>query len=189
MPRTLLLFGSGPGIGNNIAATFASRGPIDHVVLLSRNLQRLQNEDAPFVRNAAPNVKVDTLRADLSDLAALPSVLAQLDELTRASAVEVVYYNAARIKPTDPVLSVDIDEIEEDFRLISLSLVKGAQRTQVLSLNRAFSDAGVHCALVTVEGQVSPDNKVLSPKNIAAEAFGLWQRGEGVEVNLKEPGQ
>ncbi|KZM19324.1 uncharacterized protein EKO05_0002976 [Ascochyta rabiei] len=234
MTRTLLLFGAGPGIGNNVAATFASKGAIDHVVLLGRNTDRLQNEDAPFVLNAAPNVKADTLRADLSDLDSLPSVLSQLDNLTRDSAVEVVYYNAARIKPSDPVLSVDVKEIEEDFRLqvlalhlvaqhylpqlqqhppaesnfkpallvtnshlpwdpvpqlISLSLVKGAQRTQMLSLNRAFSDTRVHCALVTVEGQVGPDNKVLSPRNIADEAFKLWQRSEGVEVNLKEPGQ
>jgi hypothetical protein len=33
--------------------------------------------------------------------------------------VEVVYYNAARIKPTDPVLDVGVKEIEEDFRVRS----------------------------------------------------------------------
>lgn len=56
----------------------------------------------------------------------------------------------------------------------------------MLALNRAYGPSGVHCALVSVEGVVAPENKVLSPKNIAAEAFGLWTRGEGVEVNLKE---
>lgn len=117
MTRTLLLFGAGPGIGNNIAATFASRGPIDHVILLSRNTARLQNEDAPFVRSAAPNAKIDTLTADLSDLDALPNVLAQLDDLTAKSSVEVVYYNPARIQPSSPMLSVDVKEIEEDFRV------------------------------------------------------------------------
>ena len=74
-------------------------------------------------------------------------------------------------------------------QLISLSLVKGAQRTQVISLNRAFGESGVHCALISVEGVVDPKNKVLSPANIAKEAYELWQKGKGVEVNLQEPGQ
>lgn len=116
MTRTLLLFGAGPGIGDNVAATFTSAG-IEHVVLLGRNKERLQNEDAPFVSKAASNVKVDILRADLSDLDSIPQVLKELDDLTKGEDVEVVYYNAARIKPTDPVLDVSVAEIEEDFRV------------------------------------------------------------------------
>ena len=117
MTRTLLLFGAGPGIGDNVASTFASKGSIDHVVLLGRNTDRLTNEDVPFVQKAASNVKVDTLRADLSDLESIPKVLSQLDDLTKGEDIEVVYYNAARIKPTDPVLDVDVKEIDEDFRV------------------------------------------------------------------------
>lgn len=120
MTRTLLLFGAGPGIGNHVAATFASKGNIDHVILLGRNTNRLQNEDAPFVQRAASNVKVDTLHADLSDLESIPKVLEQLADLTKGEDIEVVYYNAARIKPSDPVLSVDVKEIEEDFRVHSI---------------------------------------------------------------------
>ncbi|KAF2630377.1 NAD(P)-binding protein [Macroventuria anomochaeta] len=234
MSRTLLLFGAGPGIGDNVAATFASSGSIDHIVLLGRNTDRLQNEAAVFVQKAASNVKVDTLRADLSDLDSIPKVLSQLDDLTKGEDIEVVYYNAARIKPTDPVLDVDVKEIEDDLRvtvlalhlisqhyipllqstskssptskpallvtnshlpwdpvpqLISLSLVKGAQRTQVISLNRAFGESGVHCGLISVEGVVDPKNKVLNPANIAKKVLEFWQKGEGVEVNLKEPQQ
>ena len=74
-------------------------------------------------------------------------------------------------------------------QLISLSLVKGAQRTQVISLNRAFSGSGVHCGLISVEGLVNPKNKVLSPANIAKEVYEFWQKGEGLEINLKELGQ
>lgn len=74
-------------------------------------------------------------------------------------------------------------------QLISLSLVKGAQRTQVVSLNRAFGEKGVHCGLVTVQGVVDLKNKVLSPENIAREVLDFWQRGEGVEINLVEPGE
>lgn len=71
-------------------------------------------------------------------------------------------------------------------QLLSLSLVKAAQRTQVVSLNRAFADTGVHCGLINVQGVVDPGNKVLSPKNIAGEVVDFWKRGKGVEVNLKE---
>ena len=70
-------------------------------------------------------------------------------------------------------------------QLISLSLVKGAQRTQVISLNRAFAGTGVHCGLVNVQGVVDPENNVLSPKNIAKEVVKFWKKGEGVEVNVK----
>lgn len=117
MTRTLLLFGAGPGIGNNVAATFASRGSLDHIILLSRNTTRLRNDDAPFVQAAAPNARVDTLQIDLSDLDSIPRVLAQLDELTTGEDVEVVYFNAARIQPSETVLSVGVGEIEEDFRV------------------------------------------------------------------------
>lgn len=116
MTRTLLLFGAGPGIGDNVAATFSAAG-IEHVVLLGRSQERLQSNDAPFVQKAASGVKVDTLRADLGDLDSVPHVLKELDRLTAGEDVEVVYYNAARIKPTDPVLDVGVKEIEEDFRV------------------------------------------------------------------------
>lgn len=117
MTRTLLLFGAGPGIGDNVAATFASQGNFSHIILLGRNKDRLSNEDAAFVQKAAPDAKVDTLRADLSDLASIPGVLKQVDELTAGEEIEVIYYNAATIKPTDPVLDVSVAEIEEDLRV------------------------------------------------------------------------
>jgi|SRR5690242_1106868 len=117
MTRTLLLFGAGPGIGNHVAATLASSGGLTHVILLGRNSERLTREDAPFVLKAAPDAKVDVLRADLGDVDSIPGVLKQLDELTKGEDIEVVYYNAARIQPTDPVLDVGVREIEEDLRV------------------------------------------------------------------------
>ncbi|KAF2992928.1 hypothetical protein E8E13_000883 [Curvularia kusanoi] len=114
--RALLLFGAGPGIGSNVAATFASRGNLSHIVLLGRNQDRLSKEDAPFVSSSAPDAKVSVVRADLSDLASIPGVLQEVDKLTKDEDVEVVYYNAARIKPTAAALDVDAGEIEEDLR-------------------------------------------------------------------------
>ncbi|KAH7087602.1 short-chain dehydrogenase/reductase-like protein SDR [Paraphoma chrysanthemicola] len=235
MTRALIVFGAGPGIGNHTAAAFASKG-INHIILLARNTQRLETEDAPFVRKASPSVKVDTLRVDLADLASIPAVLQKLDTLTQHDDVEVVFLNAARIKLGD-VLGVSVGEIDEDFKttnlalyiiaqhylpklqslattsptktpsfrpallvtnshlpwdpvpqLLSLSLVKAAQRNMVQSFNRAFSDKGVHVGLISVEGTVTSENKVLNPMNIAERTVEFWEGGveAGLEVNLRE---
>jgi len=125
MTRTLVVFGAGPGIGNNTAAEFASKG-IDHIILLARNTQRLQNEDAPFVTNHSNSVKVDTLPLDLANLDSIPDALKELDVLTEGEDIEVIFFNAARIKPSD-TLGVDVKEIEEDFRTTNLALYLIAQ--------------------------------------------------------------
>lgn len=145
MTRTLIVFGAGPGIGNNVAAEFASKG-IHHVILLSRDTQRLQNEDAPFVSKGNASVKVDTLRIDLSDLASIPSVLKELDGMTQGEDVEVVFFNAARIKPSE-VLGVSVEEIDEDFKvplrlLLYLSFVQhyhGILTASLISDNQSIS--------------------------------------------------
>ena len=115
MTRTLIIFGAGPGIGNHVASEFASKG-IEHVILLSRNTERLEKEDAPFVGKSNASVKVDILRIDLADTKSIPDILKQLDSMTEGENVEVVFFNAARIKPND-VLSVSVEEIEEDFKV------------------------------------------------------------------------
>ncbi|OAG09256.1 NAD(P)-binding protein, partial [Paraphaeosphaeria sporulosa] len=123
--RTIVTFGAGPGIGNHISAEFALHG-FNHVILLSRNEQRLSAEDAPFVSKVGPNVKVDTLRLDLSDTPSIPSVLNKIDDLTQDEDLEVVFFNAARIKPSG-VLDVSVEEIEEDFKTTNVSLYTIAQ--------------------------------------------------------------
>jgi short-subunit dehydrogenase len=110
IPLTIL-----PNIPQHVAAQFASKG-IDHIILLSRNTQRLADSDAPFVSKASPDVKVSTLRLDLADLASIPGVLKELYTLTQGEDVEVVFFNAARIQPND-VLSVSVEEIDEDFKV------------------------------------------------------------------------
>lgn len=99
--------------------------------------------------------------------------------------------SASNSSPLKPALLVTNSHLPWDPApvLLSLSLVKAAQRTQVIALNRAYAEKGVHCGLVNAHGVVDPGNKVLSPKNIAREAYEFWQRGEGVDVNLIEPGK
>lgn len=110
-----LIVGTGPGIGNHTVAQFASHG-FNHAVLLARNESRLQNEDTAFVAKASSSIKIDTIRLDLSDLSSIPSVLQKIDGLTQGEDVEVVFFNAARIKQSG-ILEVSVEEIEEDFRV------------------------------------------------------------------------
>ena len=229
MARTLIVFGAGSGIGDNVAAEFAPKG-INHIILLSRNTERLQNEDAPFVSKGNSNVKVDTLHIDLADIKSIPSVLEDLDSLTEGEDVEVIFFNAARVKPGE-VLGVDVEEIEEDFKttnlslyiisqhyipklqglaksnislkpaflvtsshlpwdpipqLLSLSLVKAAQKNMVDSFRRYFGDGGIHFGLVHVEGTVAPENKVLNPETIAKRTVAFWEGGKGECINIRE---
>ncbi|CAA9958061.1 DltE Short-chain dehydrogenase [Pyrenophora teres f. maculata] len=230
--RTLIVFGAGPGIGDHIAAQFALSTPISHIVLLARNTTRLSTSDAPFVSSHNASIKVSTLVIDLSDLSSIPGVLEKLDSMTTGEDVEVILFNAARIRAASP-LDFDVGEIEEDLRtttlslylisqhyvprlqsltsskpsykpallvtnshlpwdpvpqLLSLSVVKAAQKNMVDSLSRAFSSSGVHVGLLHVEGVVAPENKVLNPKTIAERAVKFWEEGVagGVRIRIRE---
>jgi short-subunit dehydrogenase len=110
--RTIVVFGSGPGIGNHVASEFVSNG-FNHVILLARNENRLL-EDKAAIAKTSSNVKVDTFRLDLSDLASIPSVLKKIEQV--APELDVVFFNAARIKSSG-VLEVPVQEIEEDFKV------------------------------------------------------------------------
>jgi hypothetical protein len=46
----------------------------------------------------------------------------------------------------------------------------------------------VHIGLISVEGAVAPENKVLNPKTIAERAVAFWEanKKEEVEVNIRE---
>jgi NAD(P)-dependent dehydrogenase (short-subunit alcohol dehydrogenase family) len=68
--------------------------------------------------------------------------------------------------------------------LLSLSLVKAAQKNMVQSLQLAFGEKGVHVGLVTVEGVVGVDEEVRNPKNIARRTVEFWEGKEGLEVRI-----
>ena len=59
--------------------------------------------------------------------------------------------------------------------LVSLSMVKSAQRALVLSLAAKFG-SDVHIALLKVGGVVSPEAKNLSPENIANKCWELYKQ-------------
>jgi len=118
--RTLLVFGSGPGIGNHVAAEFASHG-FTHIILAARNQQRLQ-ESAAFIKSKSPSpdsVQIDTIQVNLADLESLPSVIKNIEKLTEK--VDVIFYNAARLYDGKG-LETSYQDIDEDLKITTLAL-------------------------------------------------------------------
>jgi hypothetical protein len=54
---------------------------------------------------------------------------------------------------------------------------------------QTYKESGVHCALVSVGGQVAPDNKELNPGNIAKKTWSLFNQPRDswkLEVEIME---
>jgi hypothetical protein len=77
-------------------------------------------------------------------------------------------------EPQNPTFLVTSGLLHDDPIpiLFSLSLVKAAQRTLVLTLQRLYAD--VHIALLYVGGAVSPEEEVRNPANIAKQLWKLY---------------
>jgi NAD(P)-dependent dehydrogenase (short-subunit alcohol dehydrogenase family) len=113
-PRTIVVFGTGPQLGTSIAGRFASEG-FDHLVLLSRNASRLEEDKKAVIAAAARgNIRVDTVTVDLSSEESVQKALQQVDGLV--GAVEVVLYNGARVAPT-PLFETPAEDIVNDFKV------------------------------------------------------------------------
>jgi len=54
------------------------------------------------------------------------------------------------------------------------------------SFHRTFGGSGVHIGLISVEGSVTPENKVLNLKTIAERTVAFWEEGKDVAVHIKE---
>lgn len=56
----------------------------------------------------------------------------------------------------------------------------------VQSLRLAHQDSGVQIGLITVQGQVGPDEEVRNPENIAKKTVEFWEGGieGGLEVKI-----
>lgn len=113
--KTLVVLGSGPGIGVQVACTFSVRG-FTHIALVSRNPERLDKDwdrvlDA--VQERGYSCQVKKWVCDLSDLDALR---ATLKEIERFGSLECVLFNAARVAGKPP-LDESMEDIERDFRV------------------------------------------------------------------------
>lgn len=112
---TLVVFGSGPGIGSAVAKLFAQRH-FERIALCARSAEHLASEKIE-VQDAAKkvgrNAQVSTFPTDLSDFESLRKTLKEIEKL---GPLGCVYHNAARINPTE-ALTTSVEEIEEDFKV------------------------------------------------------------------------
>lgn len=119
--KTLLILGSGPGIGVAVARNFSVRG-FTHVALVSRNKDRLaQDEDQVLtaIQERGYSCQVKTYVCDISDLEQLKGTLG---EVRGFGTLECVLFNAARVSGGPP-LEESTEAIERDFRVCCFSFI------------------------------------------------------------------
>lgn len=90
----LVVFGSGPGVGRNVAALFAERG-FEKIILISRDATRLSH-DAAFVRSAARGVGIHEIPTDLGDMDQVQRSLRRVETSLQDTPLHCVLFNAAR---------------------------------------------------------------------------------------------
>jgi hypothetical protein len=83
--------------------------------------------------------------------------------------------NTSQSSPSLFVTSTTLLYKEPEPNLVSLSMVKSAQRALVLSLHAKFGTE-VHIALLSVGGVVAPGKKNLGPENIADKCWELYKQ-------------
>lgn len=111
--KTLLVVGSGPGIGRSVSTLFASKR-YGKVTLIARNAEQLKTEKAALEEALGDKVKVKTFALDVTDSAAL--LKAVDDSEAEFGKPECVFYNAARVLPSQ-LLSHDVKDMEYDFKV------------------------------------------------------------------------
>jgi NAD(P)-dependent dehydrogenase (short-subunit alcohol dehydrogenase family) len=113
--NTLLLIGSGPGIGRSIASLFAAKR-YNHVALIARNLggDHLEDDRKAVQAASSPDVVVKTYVCDVADTKALIETLNAVE--ADLGTVECIYFNPARIFP-QPILEHDMEEINYDWKV------------------------------------------------------------------------
>jgi NAD(P)-dependent dehydrogenase (short-subunit alcohol dehydrogenase family) len=117
--NALLVFGSGPGIGQNVAQLFAERG-FRKVLLMSRNKERLA-QDAGVVRSASAGVDVQEITVDAADTDSVRQALEKAGEALGETPLEIVLFNTARTGPSK-FFDFSAEELEADLRVCDSDL-------------------------------------------------------------------
>jgi short-subunit dehydrogenase len=118
--RSILILGSGPGIGVGVAAHFAAQG-FNKVALVSRNADRLEKEDKVTVSKATPEAEVKTYAADLSKYEDIPELLSTIEK--DIGVPEVIVFNAAHLTKS-VVGEYTAKEVEFDLQVRSMSFLQ-----------------------------------------------------------------
>lgn len=113
--NSFVLVGSGAGIGQAVAALFASKR-YNKIALVARRQEQL-DIDRNAVEDAAPGATIHTYVTDVADGQKLRETLKKIS--ADVGVPETVYFNAAIIRPTSVV-----EETEEtmiyDFKVSDL---------------------------------------------------------------------
>lgn len=113
-PPTLVVLGSGPGIGISTAKAFARKNHFSTIALVSRNAECLSKEKAEVEQEG--HAQVVTYPTDLADLGQLHDTLKEIEKL---GPVGCIFFNAATVRMSE-VLTTSVEEIEEDFKVASI---------------------------------------------------------------------
>lgn len=96
----------------------------------------------------------------------------------------------SRIRKSSPLpLSPKNQNKTNQKNQFSLASCKAAQYNLLHSLHKEYGPKGVHCAALVVEGKVSEEAQVTTPKNIALEAWKLFEEpapGE-LDATIQDP--
>jgi NAD(P)-dependent dehydrogenase (short-subunit alcohol dehydrogenase family) len=113
--KTLLLIGSGPGIGRSMASIFAAKR-YNRVALIARNLNgdHLEEDRRAVQAASSPDVVVKTYACDVADTQKLLKTLEAVE--ADLGIVECIYFNPARIFP-QPILEHDLEEVTYDWKV------------------------------------------------------------------------
>lgn len=115
---SLVIIGSGPGIGVHVGSLFASKG-FTKIALVARNQDQLSKDKAQ-IEQAASN-KTITVKTYPLDVTNLPQLSETLDQIGRdLGKPEFVFYNAAAVRPSK-LLGYDEEDMLYEFK-VSLCL-------------------------------------------------------------------
>ncbi|KAH0381473.1 NAD(P)-binding protein, partial [Aureobasidium melanogenum] len=150
----LVVFGSGPGIGRNVAAVFAERG-FQKIILLSRNETRL-SQDADFVRAASAGASVDVIEYDGANMESVRAGLEEVEKIMGDVPLECVLFNHARLGPSK-FFEFTVEELEIDLQVSVISLYAVAKWAMPKLLGTAeLSDTKTPSFIVT-SGMLAKD--------------------------------
>jgi len=113
--RTMLVLGAGPGIGRSVASLFAAKR-YNNVVLVARGAERLAAEKAAVEATVGDHVNVRTYAVDTTNTAELQAALDDAEAVFGKP--ELVFYNAARVRPS-AFFDHPVEDIEYDLKVSS----------------------------------------------------------------------
>ena len=117
--KTLIVIGSGPGIGRSVTTLFATKR-YNNVALIARRADQLGLEQKAVEEAVGSGVRVKTYAVDVVDSSALLEALDDVE--AQLGKPECIFYNAARVLPSE-LLTHDVKDVEYDFKVSIVSFL------------------------------------------------------------------